>query len=228
MKKLFAILSLVALVAVFGISQASAQSPSSKFTAIVSNVALVPPTESQEWKTVLDTWIKTPNKKDLLVGGSFETALYTATVVKASGNQADTSSAAATLDVRLLIDGEPSYAYPGEVTYDKRIQTLSARLGGELAQCVDSSGDGVIDPVTECPLTLEIGLILDTMAAHHYNFVVPDMPSGIHTVEIQVRIDTQTAFTAGSARAWAAVGRGSLTVEEVHSRNTEDGIEFVN
>ena len=96
-----------------------------------------------------------------------------------------------------------------------------------LAQCTDANGDGVIDADTECPLTLEIGLILDTLSAHHYNFVVPNLGPGVHHCELQIRIDTQEAFTNGSATAWAAVGRGSFTIEEVRARNTEDGIEFV-
>ncbi len=226
MKKLLAVSAAVAMLAALGITQASAQA-SSKFAAVASDVALVAPTQSQGWTTVMSTWIKTPNKKDLLIGGSLETALYTETVVKSANREADTSTAGATLDVRLVVDGQPGYAYPEEVTYDKRVQTLTAKLGGELARCTDTSGDGVIDAETECPLTLEIGLILDTMAAHHYNFVAPNMEPGVHRCEIQVRIDTQEAFTSGTARAWAAVGRGSFTIEEVRARNAEDGIEFV-
>src|SRR5262245_22099053 len=201
MKKLTAIMSAMAILSTFGPAMTWAQSSSSKFAAIASNVALVPPTQSQNWTTVMTTTIKTPNKKDLLLGGSLETALYTATVVKTFNNQTDTSVAGATLDVRLLIDGEPNYAYPNEVTYDKRVQTLSAKLGGELAKCSDANGDGVIDPDTECALSLEIGLILDTMAAHHYNFVAANLQPGVHTCELQVRVDTQTAFVNGTATA---------------------------
>src|SRR5262245_4753147 len=227
MKK-FTVLATAMAILIVGVSGASAQSSSSKFAAVASNVSLVAPTSSMNWTTVMTTWIKTPNKKDLLIGGSLETALYTATVVKSSNNQTDTSTAAATLDVRLLIDGDEAYAYPSEVTYDKRVQTLSAKLGGPLAQCSDTNGDGVIDPDTECPLTLEIGMILDTMSAHHYNFIVPNMTPGVHTCQLQVKVDTQTAFTNGTATAWAAVGRGSFAIEEVRARNAADGIEFIN
>jgi uncharacterized protein YpuA (DUF1002 family) len=226
-KKLISLLSVVAVVATLVATPAFA-APSSKFSAQVSNVSLVPSTSSAQWTPVLRTTIKTPNKKDLLIGASFETALYTQTQVKGKLGSTDTSSASATLEVRLLIDGRPNAAYPSEVVYDKRAQTLSATLGGVISRCQDLNGDGIIDVATECDVTDEmIELILHTMAAHHYNFVVANLSSGVHTVEVEVRVGTSTGATAGSASAMAGVGRGSLTVEEVRATNSPDGIEFL-
>jgi len=115
------------------------------------------------------------------------------------------------------------------VVFDKRAQTLSATLGG-FQSCVDLNGDGVIDVATECTLTdEEIELILDTMAAHHFNFMAANLPPGNHTLEVQVGIGVDTSFGAGSASATAGVGRGSLTVEEVRAINQVvpgAGIEF--
>jgi hypothetical protein len=228
MKKFISSLSVVAVLATFGAIQAFA-GPSSKFSAEVSNITLVPMQASpSSWRTVLSTTIKTPNKKDLLIGASFETGLYTQTQVRGKNGSTDTSSASATLKVRLLIDGAADAAYPYWVVYDKRAQTLSATLGGVIESCQDLNGDGVITVATECVVTDEmIELILDTMAAHHYNFVVANLSPGDHTVAVQVSIDTSDSSIAGSASAMAGVGRGSLTVEEVRATNAPDGIEFL-
>jgi hypothetical protein len=231
MKKTMSVLIVLAVLAAFGASEALAQTsqPAAKFTATVSNVTLIPMTAGpMDWTTVLKTTIKTPNKKDLLIGGSFETALYTQTQVKSRNGTTDTSSASATLEVRLLIDGSADYAYPHWVVYDKRAQTLSATLGGVIQSCQDLNGDGIITVATECIVTDEmINLILETMAAHHYNFVAANLSSGVHSIEIQCRIGTISGFTAGTASAMAGVGRGSLTVEQVRATNLPDGITFL-
>ena len=200
--------------------------PSSKFAAQVSSVTLVPETADLAWAKVLETTIKTPNKKDLLIGASFETGLYTKTLVKSSGGTLDTSSATAGIKIKVLIDGVE--ARPGEVIYDKRAQTLSAKLGGILETCSDTNGDGIIDILTECTFSdEEIELILDTMAAHHFNFVAANLGPGVHTVEVWAKIETLTSSIAGLADAKALVGKGSLTVEEVRATNSPDGIVFL-
>jgi hypothetical protein len=226
-KKLISLPIVVAVLAMLGTTLTFA-GPSSKFSAQVSNISLIPNTSAAQWTPVLSTSIKTPNKKDLLIGASFETGLYTQTQVKGKLGSTDTASASATLEVRLLIDGRANVAYPSEVVYDKRAQTLSATLGGVISRCQDLNGDGIIDVATECVVTDEmIELILDTMAAHHYNFVVANLSPGTHTVEVEVRIGSTTGAVAGSASAMAGVGRGSLTVEEVRATNAPDGIEFL-
>lgn len=200
--------------------------PSAKFSAQVSSVALVDKTDNLGWSKVLETTLKTPNKKDLLIGASFETGLYTQTLVKSSAGIKDTSNATAGLKIRVLIDGVE--AKPGEVIFDKRSQTLSATLGGYYTNCVDDNGDGIIDVMTECLLLPEeIELILDTMAAHHFNFVLANLLSGDHKIVVEAAIDSSTSAQNGSASATALVGKGSLTVEEVRATNAPDGITFL-
>ena len=230
MKKLISFLSVVAVFAMIGATPAFPLA-SSKFAAEVSDLMLVPPTSGSNnpFSTVLSTTIKTPNKKDLLIGGSFETALFTQTQVTGKNGSSNTSSASATLEVRVLIDGQPfnpkdgTGAFPPIVMYDHRAQTLSATLGGVIQSCTVSTVPGVINVGTDCVVTDEIiNLILETMSAHHFNFVAANLPAGTHKVEVQVRAGT-TADTlpagVGSASATAAVGRGSLTVEEVRAIN---------
>jgi len=240
---------------------------SSKFAAEVSDVKLVPMKANTPWRTVLSANIKTPNQKDLLVGVSFETALYTETVVKSKGGVKDTSSAEAKLLVRLKVDGikgaNLDNVCPNKVVYDRRAQELSAVLGGILTGAQDI-GTFELDPATgvcnevlfeycdgatgygvnpgegtetcldgvitlPCEFTLadeEIELVLDTMSAHHFNFVVKNLESGMHTIEAQVKIVTDGDSENGSWSAKAGVGKGSLTIEEVRATNSPDGIEF--
>ena len=237
MKKFVSIFAVTAVLATFGTTPAFAQTASSKFAAEVSDITLIPNSSSSAPPiTVLSTMIKTPNKKDLLIGVSLETALFTQTQVKGKNGTTDTASASATLEVSVLLDGKPfnptnlSGAFPPKVVYDKRAQTLSATLGGVIQSCQDLNGDGVITVATECVVTDEmIQLILDTMAAHHFNFVAANLSPGIHTLEVQVGVGVDTSFGAGSASATAGVGRGSLIVEEVRAINQVvpgAGIEF--
>ncbi len=211
----------------FGTSVALAE-PASKFSAQASTLQLVPPSSSLNWTTVLRTTIKTPNKKDLLVGLSFETGIYTQTEVKSKGGNTDTASSGASLQARILVDGLVYGAYPRWVVYDSRSQALSATLGGVIQSCRDSNSDGVITVGDECVVTDEvINLILKTMAAHHYNFLVANLVSGVHLIDVQVKIESVTQAGAGSASATATVGQGTLTVEEVRATNLPNGIEFL-
>ena len=234
MKQFISVFAIVTVFAMFGATPAFPLA-SSKFAAEVSDLILIPPpppasgTHDTPFKTVLSTMIKTPNKKDLLIGGSFETALFTQTQVTGKNGSTSTSSASATLEVRVLIDGQPfnkstgTGAFPPIVMYDHRAQTLSATLGGVIQSCTVNLVTGVINVATDCTVTDEmINLILETMSAHHFNFVAANLDPGVHTVEIQVRSGS-TADTSpagfGTASATAGVGRGSLTVEEVKAIN---------
>jgi len=234
MKQFISVFAIVTVFAMFGATPAFPLA-SSKFAAEVSDLILIPPpppasgTHDTPFKTVLSTMIKTPNKKDLLIGGSFETALFTQTQVTGKNGSTSTSSASATLEVRVLIDGQPfnkstgTGAFPPIVMYDHRAQTLSATLGGVIQSCTVNLVTGVINVATDCTVTDEmINLILETMSAHHFNFVAANLDPGVHRVEIQVRSGS-TADTSpagfGTASATAGVGRGSLTVEEVKAIN---------
>ena len=99
MKKFVSIFAVTAVLATFGTTPAFAQTASSKFAAEVSDITLIPNSSSSAPPiTVLSTMIKTPNKKDLLIGVSLETALFTQTQVKGKNGTTDTASASATLN----------------------------------------------------------------------------------------------------------------------------------
>ena len=82
----------------------------------------------------------------------------------------------------------------------------------------DMNNDGIIS-FDECELTdEEIGLILDTTAASTFNFLSYDIGSGSHTIEAYARLSYsgEVVLGDGSAKASASLGKGTLSVWEVH------------
>jgi hypothetical protein len=207
---------LLALTLPFVAPTAFAQS--AKVTAKTSRITLIPATTAtSDWQTVLSNQIKTASQKDLFVGVSLETGLFTSTQVKSKNLVSDTSVAMAQAQVRVLIDGNE--LEPGVVTFGRRSQTLSATLEGAISGCLtivtnpDGTQSIVLDP--NCVTPEEISLILDTMDAATFNFVGVDIPVGTHTVSVQARVDTTGSAQAGSFSAQGAIGKGSMTVESV-------------
>ena len=211
--------ALLAIITVFGVASAQSQ-PSSKVTAQVSTITILEPTEGDtDWTTILSNNLRTPNQKDLFVDVSLECGLYTDTLVKSAGSK-DTAKAEAGVYVQVLVDDIPMY--PGEVVFCRRTQTLTALFGGIMESCTDLNGDGTItyDECTWTPEELE--LVLDTMNANSFNFVLDDLTAGVHTVAVQARISTVEEAGAGAADAKATIGKGSVTVESVRMIRNED------
>ena len=202
--------------------------------------------------------IKVPQDKELLVGISSEVGLTTDTSIKGRNGGAAKAIAGAGAYVAVFacpVDGGDctDLALPGPVVLSQRIQTLSAKLGGVIESCADTTGgtdvnglnpgdegyidtpDGVIDVLTECIVSdEEIGLALDTMASHHFNFVLPNMDQGEYNIVAYfvtgamgaVDIDELSVAEGGTvsastfAKAW--IGNYMLTVQQV--RATKGGI----
>lgn len=236
-------LTIVVAIAAFVAVPAFAQS--SKFAAQVKDLTIIEATAASAPAIILDTTIKTANKKDLLLGVSLQTGLFTRTKVKGKLGEKDTSKAGIVLKIGVEIDGgvgpQPS---PAEVIFDRRVQTLSATFGGVIESCEDTDNftgafgdecvgegtgaDGIITVKCECIVTDEdIELILDTTAAHHFNFVAANLSPGVHTVDVTAEIAQDDGSPVGDATATAVVGPGSLTVEEVRATNSPDGIELL-
>ena len=214
---LLIVVAVLTILAIAGGAAAQSQ-PSSKVTAKVGNIAILDATD-MDWTTILSNNIKTPNQKDLFIDVSMECGLYTKTLVKSAGNK-DTAKAEAGVYVQVLVDGAP--AYPGEVVFCRRTQELTALFGGIMESCTDLNGDGVIT-YDECIWTPEeLELVLDTMNANSFNFILDDLTSGVHTVEVQARISSVAEAGAGVAVAKATSGKGSMTVEEVRLIQNED------
>lgn len=205
-------------------SQAQSQ-PSAKVTAKTSSIVLLPETTGTgDWQTILANNIKTPNQKDLFVTVSLEVGLFTQTLVRSKNQARDTSTAEATVEVRVLVDG--TVLEPGAVVFGRRTQTLSATLEGAIAGCLtivtnlDGSLSIVVDPNCVTPEVIE--LILRSMDAASFSFVGVDIPVGVHTVAVQARISTSGSAQEGSFSALGTVGKGSMTVESVRLIKNED------
>jgi hypothetical protein len=173
------------------------------------------------WKNILANNLKTPNQKDAFVVVSLEVGLLTDTLVKSKNGTADTSMATAGVEVRVLIDGNPML--PGKVVFGRRTQTLTATFQGIIDGCLaidPTTGGIVIDP--NCVQPEQLGLILETMNANSFSFIVADLPAGVHTFQVQARINAGASAQQGAARARGLIGNGSVTVESVRMIRNED------
>lgn len=169
------------------------------------------------WMDVMTAQMKTSSQKDMVMTVSMEVGLFTKTTVSSKLATPDTSSATAGVEMRIMIDpGTPNerMAYPGEVVFGRRTQTLSATLQGIIDKCLTlSNGSIILDPT--CVTPEEISLVLDTMNANAFVFALDDMGSGVHTMKAQARIKLNTSMQLGTAEARAILGKGSMSVEEV-------------
>ena len=219
MKKLIALGLAILLLLSLGVGGAFAadQNPnaSAKATAQIAELHVISQTtgdpDSSGWTSILDQTIKTANKKDLFIDASLLSALYTKTNVKSKGVK-DTSSALAVVWLKVTVDGEP--AFPGAIVYNARYQELSATLQGIIV-----STDPIVIGDPE-----EIELIIATMSANSFNFIVQDLSSGMHTVEVWAKCSTDADSMEGDAKALAVIGLGSVTIEEVRMVKDEDAV----
>jgi hypothetical protein len=199
--------------------------------------------------------IKVPQDKELLVGVSAEIGILTDTSIKGKNGGAARSIAGA--GALVIVGAVPTggsvfgpgvVAEPGPVVLSARVQVLDATLGGVIESCEDFTGgtdvnglnpgdpgyidtpDGVIDVKTECIVSdEEIGLFIGTLAAHHFNFVLPDMDQGeydivawfitgaLAAVDIDEISIIEGGSVSGSAFALAAIGKHMVTVQQVRA-----------
>src|SRR5262245_30154291 len=109
-------------------------------TAVIgAAAALAGVTDSDGYTKVLSSTLSNSGTpKDLVIGLSFETSLFTKTVVQSKGGTKSTAVADAEIEMYVTVDGVK--AQPGIVTFDKRRQELWASLGG-VVTCTDANGD---------------------------------------------------------------------------------------
>jgi hypothetical protein len=199
--------------------------PSSKVTGAYSGLALLN-TQEGVWTPILTSQIKTAEWADLNVDVSLECGLYTRTKVKSKGGVEGVSAAEASVRVRVLLDGDVSNpAIPGDVVFCRRSQELTAKFGGIFESCYDMDGDGTVTIPDECEITdEELQLVLKTVNANAFNFVIPDMSSGMHTIQVQAIVDTCTGTLdvsgdcidgTADATARGTIGKGSVAIDEV-------------
>ncbi len=174
-----------------------------------------------QWQTILKNNLKTPNHKDIFASVSLEVGLLTDTYVRSKLATADSAMAMAGVEVRVLVDDVE--ALPGVVTFGKRTQTLTALFQGIIdhAMAIDTNTWSIVlDPELVQPETLQ--LVLETMNANCFNFIMPDLSPGVHTIKVQARLNMGAFAGAGSAKARALIGKGSVTIESVRMIRGED------
>jgi hypothetical protein len=171
----------------------------SSFSGSQSFQPCIDSSNNGQWFTVMNAALKTSTNKTLFVSPSLVTGIYTNTQVKGNGST-QTATAVASVAVRVLIDctncaapASPqtqaavftSAGYPDAggsgVVFDARIQQLTALLGNAITNTC------LVD-LTTCPPEV-VDLILSTTSAHTYNFILPEVGAGQHTVTIQARLD---------------------------------------
>ena len=173
------------------------------------------------WQDVMSSSIKTANITDLFIDVSMVTGLYTSTSVK--GNSTGTESSAVAMGgvkVRVLLDGQQALTYPDRgdgVTFDQRVQTLTAKLGNIFTDCFAQGGN----TGTGCTLDPEqVQLALETTSAQSYGFFLLDVGPGDHKVTVQAMVNARaTGSNGGVGISNAIYGMGTMTVEAVNMVN---------
>lgn len=210
MKRLtFALLAAAAL----GFAASPAEAQSAKFAASYDTDAVIVDTGliTIGNKTVTGAevdlaTIHVASQKDLLIGVSAQIGIYTLT--EARSREGNTSTAIAEGNVAATVVYAPTgtadicangtAAAPGEVTFAARLQELSVTN--------DAENEVVVR------------LVLDTTAAHHFNYLGIDLAQG--TYDVAACFDLR-AFAEvigdGEARAKVALGKRVVAVQEVRA-----------
>lgn len=209
--------------------------PASKATAMVAQPdTLVQLKLNNQWQTILTQGIKTPTAKDLFIDVALQTGLTTDTKVVSKTLAKALAMADAEVSVRVLVNNSPVNVFPNDVVFDKRKQTLIAQFAGYVDEkCFSINAEtGLIEIDELCIEPESLQLILETLQANSFNFIVPDLPAGTHTLTIQVKgayatnvegvtIDDHV-YSAGEAKADVYIGASSVTVETVRMIKGED------
>ncbi len=211
-----------------------------------------PPTDGDPadtgFNTVMTTFIKTPNGKELAFDVGLQCGLITFTQAKAKGgggSGSDKAAAEGRISVRVAITpvdkdggdiGDTFYALPDNdggsplatdasapaegpqgVTYCFRFQKLEVSF----ANLVCEEGE-------DCEIA--VSLLLETLEAHAFNFVAPNVTSGIKKIEVQARAtaDADIFGGDGNAKGEAFVGIGSMLVETVRAVQAFDSSTGIN
>lgn len=154
--------------------------------------------------------IHVAQQKDLLIGVSAQIGIYTMTLAKSRTGVASTAIAEGEVGVTVRLapfgsdnvcTADPAYpaAAPGQVTFAARMQKLTVTADTDEAVAVQ--------------------LILDTTAAHHFNFLGIDLAQGTYDVTACFDLSAFADIVGEDALAQAKVtlGKRVVAVEEVRA-----------
>ncbi len=189
-----------------------------------------------------DIKVPSANNKDVLLMASLETSILTNTQVSTNGGNKSSSSAEGSIVVIPHIFQCPSNdcsgasgplvdcttntstsacaTFPNQVTFNDRLQTLSATLGS--ACFTDASG------VITCTSPQSIALLLSTTSAHSFNFLVHNLSSGVYQVQLEIGVQAiaSTNSIAAGSNVSVGVGAGSLVNLIVQAQTPFDTISL--
>lgn len=180
--------------------------------------------------SIMNTTLANSQSSSFLVDASLITGLLTNTTVKSNGGNASSATATGSVQVGVMLDGNfdssgkyvggGTLAYPGLLSFDTRSQTLTATLGQALNGCT------VVNGIVQCTSLSqqEIQLILDTTAAHSFQFILPNVgvspTSSPHRIDVVAEVSSSTLSSGlGSSLAAACYGAGSVVVDAVRLGN---------
>lgn len=213
MKKIIAIAAAIALVATFGAGMAFAGSntsngvPAQKASYGTSDVMVT--TDNGTWQTDPDmnaVTIHTPNNSanSLIISFTGESTLITDN--KLSGSTGSTATAA--LYVRVEVDGSTAPVLlesdTGTSADGVALNYRFIKLTGNLWESTTSAN------FTGLPEQY-IDIYEETRSANGFNFIVPDIGGGTHTITVQYYVDTGET---GTATAGVIIGKRTLVIED--------------
>ncbi len=197
--------------------------------------------------TAFQTNIQTPNGQgtSLLIRPSLDTGLFTSSKLTTTVN-----NATADVGIQVCVFVDPTISgnsisggltvEPANcVVYDQRIQQVSNTLFGQLTNCAPATcvtdadcaalGEGTCNLASgTCSLsnpTCSFEILLTTLSAHSFDFVVPMPGNGTHNVVVTwAEIGTDKNSTGGNTAS--CVGPALVTVQQVKNFKNDQTITF--
>ena len=90
----------------------------------------------------------------------------------------------------------------------------------------DEEGQHTVTIDYDCLQYEELDLILRTLSANSFNFVVAGLGSGNHVITVEAKIITNGEADAGNYQAMGLVGQGSVFIECVRMIKGEDYLDI--
>lgn len=219
---------------------ASAFAQSAKFAAVYDTDPIVAMTsasacddsdfESDRDDGVLLASMHVPQGKEILAGISAESLILLATAVKGqkggSGIAAGYGKVKAKVYAKNLDTGEIVYPVPSKwITFNARLQALSAKLGGVLLTCDIPDEGGEVDMQDACVYEDEfIALLTSNESANHFNVVFKDLLQGTYKIKAKFYV-VSDSFAAATEDACSYAGSyvvlkdRIVTLQEVRAVN---------
>ncbi len=163
------------------------------------------------------------NGVSLLIRPSLVTGLFTETKIS---TEIPTATADVGIQVCVDVDNTTAPVYPSRcITFDQRFQQISSNLFSQLEECTNWTDPetGLIGLNPNC----DFDLILSTLSAHSFDFVVPNIGQGDHAVKMSwVVTGAEDNISTKGSKGAACVGPGMLTVTQVKNFSQNSAIQL--